>query len=113
MNAAKAMKITLSAAHSRLADPSQVMACGIQMPTSLHLSRHQLATFRALTEGKPGQIIFNTALTGDGKSLASLLPTLYDNTRKLFAMFPTNELMRDQFSQVQRSLVDWKCESLL
>ncbi|MGE5591409.1 MAG: type I-D CRISPR-associated helicase Cas3' [Bacillota bacterium] len=50
-------------------------------------------------------VIFDTALTGDGKTLAALLPLLVPPgpavpNRGLFA-YPTNELIRDQGRQVQ------------
>src|SRR5207249_4364226 len=44
----------------------------------------------------------NTAMTGDGKSLAAYLPTLIDSERGAFGMYPTNELARDQRKQFAR-----------
>jgi CRISPR-associated endonuclease/helicase Cas3 len=46
------------------------------------------------------QVIFNTALTGDGKSLAAYLPALINNHRA-FGMYPTIELSRDQARQFE------------
>ena len=44
-------------------------------------------------------VVFNTAMTGDGKSLAAYLPALVDN-RRVLAMYPTNELIHDQRKQI-------------
>jgi len=44
-------------------------------------------------------MVFNTAMTGDGKSLAAYLPTLVSG-RPVLAMYPTNELARDQETQL-------------
>ena len=39
-------------------------------------------------------------MTGDGKSLAAYLPALTEG-RSILAMYPTNELIKDQLRQVQ------------
>ena len=47
-------------------------------------------------------------MTGDGKSLAGQLPSLVQGWRhKLFAMYPTNELIRDQLRQTQQTWALW------
>lgn len=48
------------------------------------------------------QVIFNTALTGDGKTLAALLPALngQKSLGKAIFNYPTNELIRDQARQI-------------
>src|SRR5262249_9710121 len=48
-------------------------------------------------------VIFNMAMTGDGKSLAAYLPALLDG-KSVLAMYPTNELIRDQKQQVDNYL---------
>ena len=44
-------------------------------------------------------VIFNTAMTGDGKSLAAYLPTFQDH-KHVVALYPTNELIRDQYQSL-------------
>ena len=62
---------------------------------NLQLLKHQVATWEAILD--PGiDVIFNTAMTGDGKSLAAYLPVLKDS-KAAIAMYPTNELIQDQF----------------
>jgi len=76
--------------------------------TPWQLSQHQVETYRALTTGD-ADVIFNTAMTGDGKSLAGQLPALVRDWRwPVLAMYPTNELIRDQRQQLARSQADWK-----
>ncbi|MBK8048903.1 MAG: type I-D CRISPR-associated helicase Cas3' [Anaerolineales bacterium] len=56
----------------------------------------------------------NTAITGDGKSLAGQLPSLIGGwNHKLFAMYPTNELIRDQMRQAQSTWRRWQQEPSL
>ncbi len=80
------------------------------------LSQHQLDTYRALTEGSV-DVVFNTAMTGDGKSLAGQLPVLVRQEKTpLMAMYPTNELVYDQLGQLARTkdhfAVDFPTETL-
>lgn len=63
------------------------------------LSQHQAQTYQLLNDSNL-DVIFNTALTGDGKSLAAYLPALRDNCCTM-GLYPTNELSRDQESQVE------------
>jgi CRISPR-associated endonuclease/helicase Cas3 len=62
------------------------------------LSLHQARTYQLLNDCNL-DVIFNTALTSDGKSLAAYLPALRDN-RCMMGLYPTNELSRDQERQV-------------
>lgn len=62
------------------------------------LSLHQARTYQLLND-QALDVIFNTALTGDGKSLAAYLPALRHN-RHTLGLYPTNELSRDQERQV-------------
>lgn len=71
---------------------------GLKIPENWSLSWHQAATLEAL---RHYDVVFNTAITGDGKSLAAYLQTMTSRTSTL-AMYPTNELARDQQQQVQR-----------
>ena len=78
-----------------------------RLPTGWRLSQHQVETYLALTRGEY-DVVFNTAMTGDGKSLAGQLPTLLDPAyEQLFAMFPTNELVRDQERQLNLTRRQW------
>lgn len=60
----------------------------------LQLHTHQVETLEAFRDPNI-DVIFNTAMTGDGKSLAAYLPAFQDR-RHVIAMYPTNELIRDQ-----------------
>ena len=46
-------------------------------------------------------VVFNTAMTGDGKSLAAYLPVMSGKIPSTLSMYPTNELARDQEKQIQ------------
>ncbi len=62
---------------------------------SCPLSLHQAQTCAAIAEGT-ADIIFNTAATGDGKSLAAYLPGLLDRSFRIVGLYPTIELVEDQ-----------------
>jgi len=72
---------------------------GVALPEGWSLSWHQAETFQALNNSSL-DVIFNTAMTGDGKSLAAYLRAMTGKHYTL-AMYPTNELARDQERQVQ------------
>lgn len=57
----------------------------------MRLSQQQLDTYRALTEGDH-EVIFNTTMTGDGKSLAGQLPALISRGKTPF--WPCTRPMR-------------------
>lgn len=100
------MRITTLPVYSKLADETGVPDRIKQLrPADLRLSRHQLSTYNALTGGEY-DVVINTAMTGDGKSLAAQLQTLVDS-RSLLMMYPTNELVRDQERQVAQALGLW------
>lgn len=71
-----------------------------QLPEGWLLFWHQLETWKALQEDSNIDVVFNVAMTGDGKSLAAFLSAMTGKTYTL-AMYPTNELARDQEKQVQ------------
>jgi CRISPR-associated endonuclease/helicase Cas3 len=80
-----------------------------RLPDGWRLSQHQVETYRALTDPAGPDVVFNTAMTGDGKSLAGQLPSLIEGwQRSLFAMYPTNELIRDQLRQAQHTWAAWQ-----
>jgi CRISPR-associated endonuclease/helicase Cas3 len=62
----------------------------------VQLLRHQVETWDAI-KNNDIDVIFNTAMTGDGKSLAAYLPAFKDG-QSIIAMYPTNELIQDQHS---------------
>jgi len=72
---------------------------GIEIPNGWRLAWHQVETFKALQDPDI-DVVFNTAMTGDGKSLAAYLPVMTGKNYTL-AMYPTNELARDQEKQIQ------------
>jgi CRISPR-associated endonuclease/helicase Cas3 len=86
--------------------PSRLQA---KLPEGWKLSLHQLKTYRALTEGDT-DVIFNTAMTGDGKSLAGQLPALVQGgvTHPVLALYPTNELIEDQKVHLKQTIANWK-----
>jgi CRISPR-associated endonuclease/helicase Cas3 len=87
--------ITLRPVYSRTVP----IPIGINLPDEWSLSWHQAETFNALSDPQI-DVVFNTAMTGDGKSLAAYLQSMTGKTYTL-AMYPTNELARDQERQVQ------------
>ncbi|WNZ27821.1 type I-D CRISPR-associated helicase Cas3' [Leptolyngbya sp. NK1-12] len=72
----------------------------IQLPAGWSLVWHQIETLTALRDPDV-DVVFNTAMTGDGKSLAAQLSVLQGDCTAI-ALYPTNELARDQESQTQR-----------
>ena len=101
------MQIRTLPVYSRLARQiPDVLAASI--PSGWKLSQHQVKTFEVLTQPNGPDVVFNTAMTGDGKSLAGQLPSLVEGwKRKLFAMYPTNELIRDQRRQAEKTWRLW------
>jgi CRISPR-associated endonuclease/helicase Cas3 len=88
--------ITLKPVFSRCASE---LPKGVKLPLGwASLSWHQVETFNALSNPNI-DVVFNTAMTGDGKSLAAYLPAMTGRNYTL-AMYPTNELARDQERQV-------------
>lgn len=71
----------------------------VKLPQNWNLVWHQLETLNALRNPEI-DVIINTAMTGDGKSLAAFLSTLQDE-KNAIALYPTNELARDQEIQIQ------------
>ena len=107
------MHIVTLPVHSKLADdqdvPPEIKA---KMPAGWHLSEHQILTYQALKDSNV-DVVFNVAMTGDGKSLAGQLPALVENRpQPLLAMYPTNELIGDQVRQVKHSLLLWEQNNL-
>lgn len=83
--------------------PASEIPEGLKLPNNWTLSWHQLETFKAINNPNI-DVIFNTAMTGDGKSLAAYLEMLQgDRDNQIcypMGLYPTNELARDQESQI-------------
>ncbi|WP_373479891.1 type I-D CRISPR-associated helicase Cas3' [Geminocystis sp.] len=88
--------IRLKPVYSRHADD---IPENINLPENWYLSWHQLETFKALNYPNI-DVIFNIAMTGDGKSLAAYLKAMNHGTSSI-ALYPTNELARDQEKQIK------------
>ena len=87
--------------YSKLAEPGEVPPeLQARLPAGWRLSQHQVETYRALTQGD-ADLVFNTAMTGDGKSLAAYLPVLTSSRYHAFGMYPTIDLTRDQEQQFE------------
>ena len=89
------LKLKVKPVYSRKAKVAPIDVC----PAGLEFRQHQVETYRAIQDPDV-QVIFNTAMTGDGKSLAAYLPALTEG-KSILAMYPTNELIGDQERQVQ------------
>ena len=79
--------------------PADDMPEGINLPDDWKLSWHQVETLKALRNPYI-DVVFNTAMTGDGKSLAAYLDFLQGNCHAI-ALYPTNALATDQEHQVK------------
>jgi len=71
----------------------------VHLPQGWKLAWHQLETLKALREPET-DVVFNTAMTGDGKSLAAYLDILQGDCHAI-ALYPTNALAADQENQVR------------
>lgn len=92
------MNISLFPVYSKVAEPTAVpQKLRQRLPSGWQLSEHQVKTYDTLLN-RQVEVVFNTALTGDGKSLAAYLPVLINNYHA-FGMYPTIELSRDQARQ--------------
>lgn len=67
---------------------------------STQLLKHQVATWEAINDPNI-DVVFNTAMTGDGKSLAAYLRAFKEG-QHIIAMYPTNELIQDQHASLQK-----------
>lgn len=79
--------------------PADAQTENFKLPTNWSLSWHQLETLIALRDPNT-DVVINTAFTGDGKSLAAFLQVLQGESSAI-ALYPTNELARDQEMQIQ------------
>ncbi len=84
-------KIVLNPVYSETVETPK----GIEIPDGWRLAWHQLETFKALQDPDI-DVVFNTAMTGDGKSLAAYLDVMQGDGINVIGLYPTNELARDQ-----------------
>jgi len=101
-------RLRLQATDSRYATVEERQAAQInpdELPSHKTVMAHQAATLHALRFGD-APIIINTAMTGDGKTLASRLRLLLDKV-STFVMYPTNELALDQKQSFEREVNEW------
>ncbi len=86
--------------------PTSEPITGLNLPDGWQLSWHQAATFTTLRDSNV-DVVFNTAMTGDGKSLAAYLSVLQDNCYAI-GLYPTNELARDQNTQIRNYIAQFQ-----
>lgn len=79
--------------------PAAEIPENLNLPKDWALSWHQLETWKAIND-LDIDVIFNTAMTGDGKSLAAYLKALQEDF-PVMGLYPTNELARDQMRQIE------------
>lgn len=79
--------------------PAAEIPENLKLPKDWTLSWHQLETYQAICDPTI-DVIFNTAMTGDGKSLAAYLRALQEDF-PVMGLYPTNELARDQMRQIE------------
>lgn len=105
------MRVKTSAVYSQLAMDEEVPdPLRRRLPAGMRLSRHQVDTYRALVESD-AEVVFNTAMTGDGKSLAGQLPALVAGEGwryPMMAAYPTNELVEDQLAHLESVETRWQ-----
>jgi CRISPR-associated endonuclease/helicase Cas3 len=102
------MNVRLLPVHAKVADTTTMpLELRQRLPSGWQLSEHQVKTYEALLN-RQAEVVFNTALTGDGKSLAAYLPVLI-NDYHAFGMYPTIELSRDQARQFEGYCRNFQC----
>src|SRR5580700_3082261 len=104
----RAMNLILGPVYSRLADYNDLKGLDAARLPSIYqssLRRHQAQMWQAFNNSD-ADVIIDTALTGDGKSLAGQLPMLADNKDALL-LYPTSELIKDQAKQVARYMSEF------
>ena len=102
------MHISLSPVYSKVATAIPVQLQPL-LPPGWRLSQHQVATYLALADPNGPEVVINTAMTGDGKSLGGQLLALQQGFQvPFFAMYPTNELIADQTRQAAQTWQMWQ-----
>ncbi|TFE67816.1 type I-D CRISPR-associated helicase Cas3' [Methylacidiphilum caldifontis] len=72
-----------------------------KLPPQWKLRNHQIETFNYFFNDNIS-IIFNSAITGDGKSFSVLLPLICNKNLNALMIYPTNELINDQFVKLDK-----------
>lgn len=103
MNTLSDYTIHLKPVYSR---PAIDLLPEISLPPDWSLVWHQAATLKALQDPEV-DVVINTAMTGDGKSLAAFLEVLQGESSAI-ALYPTNELARDQESQIGHYVTEFQ-----
>jgi CRISPR-associated endonuclease/helicase Cas3 len=85
--------------------PSVEVPVDIKLPDNWLLVWHQTETLKALRDPAI-DVVFNTAMTGDGKSLAAYLEVLQGECYAV-GLYPTNELARDQETQIKNYIANF------
>lgn len=100
----------LPTVYSQLADNDAIRDAGLAC-LPYRIAQHQFETYLALRSGS-APLIFNTAMTGDGKTLAGLLAMLTrpTNSYNVMTLYPTNELVRDQFRAIGGMKGTWQVD---
>jgi CRISPR-associated endonuclease/helicase Cas3 len=101
------LRLQIKPVYSALADEAE----SASYTGALRLMQHQLETLKAYDDPSV-EVIFNTAMTGDGKTLAAFLPAFLGN-KNAMASYPTNELIRDQYRSLQPRLAQFKYQGKL
>lgn len=87
--------------------PASELPKRIQLPEGwLSLSWHQVETLNAINDPNV-DVIFNCAITGDGKTLAATLK-VFEEYYCAIALYPTNELARDQETQIRHYIQEFQ-----
>jgi CRISPR-associated endonuclease/helicase Cas3 len=94
-----ALELELLPLYSQLTSDALPPALARRVPGDFRLARHQVETWEAF-QSSSSKVIIQSAMTGDGKSLAAFLPALADRDQALLAAYPTNELLNDQARQL-------------
>jgi CRISPR-associated endonuclease/helicase Cas3 len=89
-------RINLRSVYSQ---PASEIPGKIALPDGWTLAWHQAETYKALQDPDI-DVVFNTAMTGDGKSLAAYLGVLQGKDDAI-GLYPTNALAGDQEIQIQ------------
>ncbi|MGB0563413.1 MAG: type I-D CRISPR-associated helicase Cas3' [Spirulinaceae cyanobacterium] len=81
-------------------------APGLKLPDghTCPLYQHQIDTYHEVTEGN-ADVIFVEVATGGGKTLGAALPSLMDAQYHTLKLFPTIELVEDQYRQEKNARV--------
>jgi CRISPR-associated endonuclease/helicase Cas3 len=82
---------------------------GVKLPDNWSLSWHQVETLKAIRDPQI-DVVINTAMTGDGKSLAIYLESLSNSECSVIGLYPTNELARDQERQINGYIESFQSE---